>query len=304
MSKIIQDDLSQYKAMVNNYTNRVEPIPSKVQTAQEYLIANEDYLSFLPNVPLILLGLICLGILGEAFITVRHGTSSFAKCVDKGLRMSVVIFVFIILAVATAIMVGSLFSIAFAHFCLHPDRNTMAYSSLANSSMIANMTEYYLMGDKANPVFKMSQMARKYLVGLNGVYVNFQSGIDFVESLCTANSHINVTSLAVEAIDVLANADHILRANSIWPYYQLVVRRGICKDLTRSLTQMVFLQTIVGLILFPVCAIVTHSFLVKWSAWEKYVEKGGQASMLSRGDSEWEDEDAGEDEYEYEYESE
>lgn len=270
ISGIIEHDLSHYKEMVNNYSNKAQTIPLHVKKARDFAVGNEETLSFLPNVPLILLGFTCLAILGEAYITVRIGSSSCAQCVETGLRVATIVFVMIILLVAISITVSSTIAITASHFCIHPDKNTMAYSSLANSTMVGNATRFYVMGDTLNPIFTMSQVARKYLLGLNGVFLRFKPLVNFAQSLCTTSRQLNLTALAVEAIDVLENADRILQAQKLWPYYQLVVRRGVCKDLTRNLSQMVVLQFIIGLILFPTCAIATHSFLVKWSAWEQY----------------------------------
>jgi len=276
MTKMIEDMLIEYQVMVSNYTHMTQPIPPQIEAAQDWVKTHDRDLSFAPNIPLVLLGTICLIILGEALITICVGTSSCARCVDCNLRVASVAFVLLIIAVATAIAAGSTISITVSHACMNPDVNTLAYAKYyGNSSTVDDVTKFYLTGDVVNPVVTMADMAKKYIVGLLNVYHNFQAGIDFVEGLCSQPDALNLTKVGEEAIFVLATAKGVLRARNIWPYYEKVVREGVCHDLIRSLTNMVLLQGLVGLILFPVCAIMTHRFLVRWSDWEEFVEDGG-----------------------------
>lgn len=280
---MIEDMLTEYRVMVANYTRMTQPIPPQIEAAQAWMESHASDLSFAPNIPLIALGTLCVAILGEVFVTICFGSSSCAGYVDCSLRLAAVAFVLIIIAVATSIFAGSGMAITLSHFCMNPDANTLAYAQFfGNSTHVDDVTQFYITGDVVNPVVTMADMGKKYIDGLEGIYRNFKSGIDFTESLCAESADaLNITNLGDEAIEVLANAKKILQARNIWPLYQVVVREGVCQDLIRSLSNMVILQCLVGLILFPMCAILAHRFLVKWSDWEQSVEDSGTSDQES-----------------------
>jgi len=291
----IETSLLDYRGMVNNYTLTVLPVPEQVNEKQLWVKDHDTMLSFVPNLPLIFLATVCLIILAEAMVTVYVGTSSCARCVDSGLRMSAVVFVLIILIVAATIAVGSTIGITASHFCMEPDDNAITYvryfANKTNSTTlemtIDETTGYYLTGQVLNPIISMSQKARKYIVSIEKVYKLFKPVVDNMEALCTTESGINVTSLATEAYDVLGHAQTLLDGRNVWPFYENAVRKGICTDLTLSLLLMVIFQCIVGLILFPICAVLTHRFLVQWSDYEKWVESQGLEEGSRMLEEEW-----------------
>lgn len=278
VTEMIEMNLEDYKKMVNNYSGRVENIPGEIALARDWVEANSRKLSFAPNIPLLVLGTICIIILGEALITISCKSSSCAKCVDVGLRISAIFFVLIILVVAVTVAVSSTMAITFSHFCREPEINTLEYVKYyANSSTVEKATQFYLQGDVINPIQKMAQLAKKYIVGLKNVYQSFDWVVHFAESLCSKAKWLNITTLADESLAVLTHANEILKGSNIWPFYTHLVRSGVCGNLVASLSLMVIFQCTVGLILFPICAVLTHRFLAAWSDWEQYVEDGGES---------------------------
>jgi len=275
-AEVLTDDLIYYKSMVNNYTGMVEDIPTKVLAAREFVVDHEFELTVLPLIPLVFLATVCLFVLFHALSAVLTGTDFVCRCCDSGigLRLSAVVFVIIIVSVAAVTGVSSTMGVGFSSFCMDPEYNTMAYVEHAsnNSEKMTDIVEFYLSGHGANPVIKMSQMARKYIEGIDNTYKSLYPEFKFGESVCDALKGVNVTVMTIAATEVLIHAETLLKGKSIWPYYKDLVRTGICTDAVNGLGKTTLFQCILGLILFPITAIMAHKFLVDWSDYEDSVK--------------------------------
>ncbi|CAE7237419.1 grpE [Symbiodinium pilosum] len=100
---------------------------------------------------------------------------------------------------------------------------------------------------------------------------------------CPAFFALDVNAIAVQAREILDRARRLLKGENIYPYYWKIIRAGTCNVVISGVGWMWLLQVLVGIVLFPLCAILTHKFLVDWAAWQKVREarrakKGGNLS--------------------------
>jgi len=271
----VSDNLENIQAMVYNYSAQAVEIPPKIKKVHAFIEENDMALVWLPNIPLITLALVCLGILLEAVVTVCCNTSSCARCADASLKGATVCFVLIVLLVTIVVAVLSTAGVGISQFCQDPDYNTRAYAAYyANSSEIAETVQHYVEGQVTSPVKAIISISRKYIQNLEQIFEALQGVVNTFEKLCAAAKSVNVTTLAVTAIEILNNAEMLLDEHNIWPYYEGIVRKGICYDLVNTLGLMCCFQSVIGLILFPICAIMTHRFLVKWAHYEDGLSAG------------------------------
>merc|ERR1719343_451132 len=121
-------------------------------------------------------------------------------------------------------------------------------------------------------------MADKYITHLKRLYEDHYTAFRMLEQACPELEHVNVTRIALEARDVLEVSRHLLSGENVWPYYDRVIRAGACDSIVESIGWLTSLMFIMGLIFFPLCAIVTHRFLVRWADWAA----SNEASELRR----------------------
>merc|ERR1712151_1328597 len=68
---------------------------------------------------------------------------------------------------------------------------------------------------------------------------------------------------------------------NVWPYYNRVVRAGACDSIVEDIGWSSSLMFVVGLVLFPLCAMVTHRFLVQWAEWAA-AQEASKAAQKNR----------------------
>jgi len=254
-----------------------------LREAEEFVVKNQSKSFWLPIAPLLILAAVCMGILLEAAMTVCVGTSSCARCIDHALTFSACGFSIVIFVVAIFVAAIIMAGVTIGTFCLNPEQNIIDITSgLANSSLppaaapyLVNTTLYYLAGDSLNPLLTYSSLAVTLLDDLDQRYAELQTPIRTATRLCSKVADINVTMLTTDVRKVLQSAHYQLSGPQIWPLYDDVVRQGVCNAGTALLGRMALLLTLVGLIVFPLCVIATHTFLVQWAQWEQRVEEDG-----------------------------
>merc|ERR1712107_501254 len=115
-------------------------------------------------------------------------------------------------------------------------------------------------------------MAEHYITNTERLFHEYRLSVNMVEQACPELADINVTRIALEAQDVLDESKHLLSGENVWPYYDRVVRAGACDSIIETIGLLSSLMFVVGLIFFPLCAILTHRFLLRWADWAAWFE--------------------------------
>merc|ERR1711879_738355 len=126
-----------------------------------------------------------------------------------------------------------------------------------------------------------ADMAEKYVNHIERVYHENRHAFNMVETACPELLDVNVSRIAIEAREVLDNCKVILAGDNVWPYYNRVIRAGACDSIVESIGWSSSLIFVVGLVFFPLCAILTHRFLARWANWATSQECGNQAEPKS-----------------------
>merc|ERR1740120_516362 len=115
---------------------------------------------------------------------------------------------------------------------------------------------------------------RKYVVAIYQ-YLNMsnvQDNKDAPGSVCPTLNEISLAQVIPPVKDTLREIKRLLRASNIYPYYDGVVHQVVCGSVVDTLGWTVVTQAIVGLVCFPVCAVLTHRFLSSWADWKSKME--------------------------------
>lgn len=291
--------IDDYVDQVYSIVDIVVPIPDQIKKFREFASGQRPTSVRLPLAPLGLMAAICALIVLEATMTTCCRNSSITKCVDAGLKLAAALFSLIILVVAILICVETILMIILSKFCEDVDHNVLSYinSTTYNiSGVIPEIANYYIRGAEKNPVMEYDALARKYINQIQDYYDKAKIGLAGFGLACPAFFKLDVDDIAIKARQILDRAKNLLKGNNIYPYYRQVVRKGICNVVIAGVGWMWLLQVVTGLILFPLCAILTHKFLVGWTAWMK-VKEARRARMAQSGiegassDSDSDDED-------------
>eukprot|EP00931_Biecheleriopsis_adriatica_P064746 TRINITY_DN39458_c0_g1_i1.p1 TRINITY_DN39458_c0_g1~~TRINITY_DN39458_c0_g1_i1.p1 ORF type:complete len:722 (-),score=143.94 TRINITY_DN39458_c0_g1_i1:46-2211(-) len=267
--------LDQYVDMINQYHGILVKIPDQVQAAQAWFDAKKSLGIALPLAPPLVLSVVCSLIVVEAVLTSVYGNSALAGQVDRGLKIAAVVFLFVIAAVAVLACIETFLLIVLSNFCIDVDPNVLSYVNSSTqhlTGLIYNVTEYYIRGDVRNPISGYEDLAEKYIGEVNDLFDAAQVGMENLGTRCDALADVHLPEIAANADSILDHAQDLLRKGNIYPYYKSIIRSGICNEAIKVLSWMWLSHIVVGLILFPLCALLAHMFLVDWAAWHKVQE--------------------------------
>merc|ERR1712048_1352566 len=163
--------------------------------------------------------------------------------------------------------------------------DTIVYSTGPNMTEVHNISQFYLFGTMQNPIIGYADMAEKYVNHIERIYNENRYAFELVESACPELVDVNVSRIAIEAREVLDNCKTILSGENVWPYYNRIIRAGACDSIVESIGWSSSLIFVVGLVFFPLCAIVTHRYLTRWADWASSRE----ASLTQKADCDNED---------------
>ncbi|CAK9082448.1 unnamed protein product [Durusdinium trenchii] len=294
--------IDDYVDQVYSIVDIVVPIPEQIAEFRKFASGHRKLSVRLPLAPLLLMAVICGGIVLEATMTTCCRSSSLTRCVDTGLKLAAVIFALIILVVTFLIFVETILLITLSKFCEDVDNNVLSYINSTTwnvSNVIPEIAEYYIRGADKNPIVEYDTLALKYINQIQDYYMKASIALAGFGMVCPAFMTLDVNAIARKAKDILARARILLKGDNIYPYYIQVVRWGICNIVISGVGWMWVLQVVVGLVLFPLCAILTHKFLVGWAAWIKVKEARRQrmaASGIEGASSDSDDEEDDSDE--------
>jgi len=214
-----------------------------------------------------------------------------ARCEDLGLKISAAAFGLVVFLFSVLVSAESFGMIALSKFCEDVDQNVLDYVNATTSNisyMIPELAHYYIRGTAKNPIDEYDTLAMKYLNQIQEYYNTASLGFATLGMACPAFNELDVNAIVAKAHAILDRARKLLKGDNIYPYYMKVVRKGTCSALINGVGWMWILQVLVGIVLFPLCAILTHKFLVEWAAWEKVLEERGSHDA----ESGWSDTDS------------
>ncbi|CAJ1382997.1 unnamed protein product [Effrenium voratum] len=294
--------IDQYVDQVYSIVDIVVPVPDQISKFREFAEGQRKVFVRLPLAPLALMAVICGLIVIEALTTEICRNSAFAKCVDSGLRLAAVVFALVIFTVTILVFAETVMMIVLSKFCEDVDHNVLLYVNATTHSISAQIPElanYYIRGSEHNPVVEYDNLATKYINQIQDYYQKASIGLAGLGLACPAFFKLDVNDIAHKARAILTRARGLLAGENIYPYYTKVVRTGACDIIIAGVGWMWLLQIVVGLILFPLCAVLTHRFLVRWAAWcqikqerKRRMAAGASGSMLGSDEDEEEEEDS------------
>merc|ERR1711879_851522 len=137
--------------------------------------------------------------------------SAFGDAADKTLQYSSIAFVLLIILVSICTGLILLGVITLSQFCVNVDHNlydSIVYSTGPNMTEVHNISQFYLFGNRRNPIIGYADMAEHYITNTERVYQEQRLAIRMVEQACPELGDINVTRIFLEAKDVLDESKH------------------------------------------------------------------------------------------------
>merc|ERR1712039_660761 len=92
---------------------------------------------------------------------------------------------------------------------------------------------------------------------------------------CPELNDISIPELAARARYLLRDSRFLLSAENVWPHYKLIVHDLLCDDVIDNIGRFLKDQFMVGLVLFPLCVVLTHDFVTRRAAWMTHLEESG-----------------------------
>lgn len=84
----------------------------------------------------------------------------------------------------------------------------------------------------------------------------------------TNASKVDVEKIFAEATLILNRVTMLLQPANLYPFYDDILHGVLCGEVVPSLANFLLLTFLVGLVLFPWCAILTHRYLIRWMHWK------------------------------------
>jgi len=291
------DAMANYVQQVKHLYLSVKRLPMIMDVIRYIFVNYSKVIIWTPLVPMLLVSVICLLLLVEAIAARCFNSSMLADCVDCGLKAAALLFfvIMVVVAVIAAAEIGA--CVVASVFCRHVDENSLAYIQMAVGgnetdpySDAYNASRFYVRGDMYNPIVGYAEAADKYIGQVVVIYQDLEKQIKMVGHLCPGINDINVELIGNQAETILKEVRRILNGTNVWPYYDGIVREGVCKRVVASLGWIAFFQISMGLICFPLCIVVAHFFLARFAAWKHFVDDD-RGSSDSEADSDEDDED-------------
>jgi hypothetical protein len=273
-----------YTDLVQEYAAMIEPLPGLYEDAHRTVHSMYPFIAFAPLVPTLVVGLICLLMVGEGLLTACVGHSGFhhlsavARCEDWGLRLSSSFMALVVLAIAIFSAVELEAAFLSAKFCVNVDENVLDLAS-EQPEVVYNLTRHYVVGDVYNPILIQGSTIRKY--ALTVLYLWGRIKTSPLGGACTSLEDISVEQTARRARTLWRRARKIMRIANIYPVYDEIVHDGLCGSMLHALGSVILFQTVVCLVCFPICAVLTHRFLSRWADWKAQAEADGVTKQES-----------------------
>jgi len=203
------------------------------------------------------------------FVARFFGSPATAQWEDKGLAICAVVFVLIIVLVAVSCAAIMSVVIGSAQICTNIDQNVVHYVNREVDAgkvnpIFANVSRFYVLGDVYNPLNEFADDIRDYIGAVVDLWDDYRVPIVNPQSIsCKPLGELDkdLTHIHTVILDTLKTAAGLFSAANMYRYYQETVHDGVCNHSPRSLGQYCLQQAVVGLILFPLCAMCTHNYL-------------------------------------------
>lgn len=268
--------LSSYMDTVSSLHETMASLPELVGVGRNAFRTNEPMLRIAPIFPTVFIAFLAVGIVLEGLCVHCCASSSIGLEVDCTLRVASLCFACGIMLVALVSGIFIAASIVLSSACSDIDETTMNMVNLHSVTMgnqsetIRNITAHFIYGEGYNLLTESLQVSSKYLYDIQDLYADMKSKLGVVGFFigCPITNKLNVELVVQRARKVLTNGLELISAKNIYPYYFNIARRGVCTDLINALGWIVVGQVLIGLVLFPICVILTHRYMVRNSVWE------------------------------------
>lgn len=282
LASVATDAFSHYVKLVFSLNEVLNQLPGiSVEIMQAF--KKREVLGFwVPLMPVLAIAIVSTFIVSTALVISHLGGLRWAVRLTHTFKVGSILFILLILVVALFGTVGFMVSMVLGSFCYDVDTNVLnvVKSRVEGTNMtdIYGFAGFYITGRGVmNPAMGYSRRALWYINEINEVYSQFEGVIKAYYPTCHPLEEIRMEKIHKEAKSVLKHCATLLEPANIYPYYDNVVREGVCTEVIRSLATFPVFSLIMGLICFPYLAVVTHRYLVHWSYW-KHSQHGIHAS--------------------------
>jgi len=287
------DAMANYVGQVESLYDSVRGLPKLMRGIARLVEKYSQLVIWVPLLPVLAVSAICILIILEAIAAGCFGSSSVAKCVDCGLKLASLLFFLIIVLIAAIAGVELSVCIAASEFCTDVDANALEYVQWAVGgnetnpySDAYNATRYYISGDVHNPILGYAESAEKYITQIVRLYKDMKLQLNLVGVMCPAINDINLEDIGDQAEQILGRCREILNGTNVYPYYEGILRKGICGRVIPSIGWVILFQLVAGLGFFPVCVMLTHCYLVRFAAWKHSLDGSDEEAEDEEGSSE------------------
>jgi len=266
------------------------------------------YFLVIPFVPMLTITLASLSIVSAiltSWFTKNPTVASVVECIVLrcGSFGIALLIIMAILVAAVWLEVGLVLS----EFCTDADTNVLlvvhgidftandnatAFMGVTLTQLVHRVADYYVAGIGDNPALTFITDAANKLIEIGLLVERVHIVLDFASTACEGASHLNVSQTVLALESIIDDVDGLLHAQNIWPYYEVMMHHVACGTLPIGMCWLILMNTIVGLVFFPVLAILADIDLRKWSSWkednynEHYGEYAGYAKISQGEDDE------------------
>jgi len=268
--------------VVENIGAKLEAGPSMMEEVQSSFNKHRHWLTWGPLLPVALISLLCLGMVLEAVAVEMCDSSTLAFEVDCSLRIATILFAVVIIIVSA---VGA-FELWVANFlsllCIDVDENALhAIQSQAGQGELHNVSLHYIVGQGYNPLAEMLQSADEMVFDIGKEYGAIHGMLGFLGkvAMCPVTKFLHVNNLTASARHLLNAVSPLVDNSRVYPYYEEIVRKGMCGTVINALGWILLAQLTIGFLCFPLCVYFTHKFLTRWAIWEWAKEHAAESGV-------------------------
>jgi hypothetical protein len=269
--------------IVDLFHESVKDVPAQLDEFQEAVDNSTNAAVWLPCVPLLVVGFFCV-VLGAEVIASRYFASGTTAAYEDRALAFCAGFIVLIIVITTIFTSGALsMLVGVGQICSDIDGNMLIYAEITadteNVTDVSNIVRHYVKGDIFNPLALYAETVRTYVDTIEDLYHQYKSLVVNPQSIsCPPLKLLNIDWVRDELTGVLNITTDILEAENVYPYYHEIIQTGVCNHLSGSLGVFLVQQVIVGLILFPLCAMSTHKFLSHHVSPKLQLGEGGSSS--------------------------
>mmetsp|Transcript_3923 Transcript_3923/g.9823 ORF Transcript_3923/g.9823 Transcript_3923/m.9823 type:complete len:519 (-) Transcript_3923:236-1792(-) len=278
LSDSAQGAFVKYMKSVNQINELLGSLPGLAKEVKRTIVRHSNLAFYAPLVPVLTVAVVSIVVVAEAFIITQFGGLKWAVRLDKTFKCGSIFFAFMIMFVACFACAGIMAAMALSSFCHDVDANVihMVENRVHGTNLtdVLDFTRYYLTGSGImNPVMVYIKKARLYIDEILDVYLQFEGVVQSFYPTCSPLEDIKVRRIAKEARQVLQACSDLLEPSNVYPYYEEVVRGGVCQEVMHSLANFPMFTLFLGCVIFPYCAVMAHRYVVHWSYW-KHTQHG------------------------------